>query len=355
MRKAVVFLTNKPQEETLKFAEEVYLKTDFEVFVVVDDNDFNCEEKKYSFKFIQVKDQLCAYSGYAGANIDENSTHIKKKVIAYDKMLFHFCVINKEFDFLWVFEEDVFIPSIETIKNLDEKYSQHDLVTSNHIYNNGVVLDWHWKTIINKIEAPYYHSMVCAAGFSKKMLQCVTEFVGRKKTLFHIEALFNTLAAHNYLSVCVPLELKSIVFMGEWNMDHFLLLPNNVFHPVKDIENYQLKRTDIGVAKKQKYKPSKKSIPKFIKDFMKNYLVFVSLIIFSSCDHLDKGMVVEKYYSESQQRYDVGLKMMVVEPPKYRLVIRGVYKEDTLVEVKVVTQDYFNICQIGDSVNFNNK
>ena len=268
MRKAVVFLTNQPHEETLRFAEEVYNKTNFDVFVIVDDNTITLDESKYSFKILQVKEQLCVYSGYVGTNIDGNSTHIKKQVIAYDKMLFHFCLSEPNFDFVWVFEDDVFIPSVEIIKNLDEKYSQHDLVTSNHIYNNGVVLDWHWKSIIDKIEAPYYHAMSCGVGLSKKMLKAISEFVYSKKTLFHVEALFNTLAAHNYLDVCTPIELKSIVFMGEWDIDHYLLLPNNVFHPKKDIESYQFLRSSISEMKTTKYKPKKSKLPKFIKEAM---------------------------------------------------------------------------------------
>jgi hypothetical protein len=268
MRNAVVFLTNTPKEETLKFADAVYRETDFEVFVVVDDNEYKPKEGN-SFSIIQQDDTLCEYSGYHGTNIDGLTTHIKKKIISYDKFLLYFCVVNPMFDFVWVFEDDVFIPSVEHIKNIHAKYSKHDLVTSNNIRDEGNVMNWHWKHIVDKIEAPYYHAMSCGIGVSKKMLQAIQKYVAEKKQLFHVEALFNTIAMHNDLDVCTPLELKSIVWSGEWNLDHFLLLPDNLFHPRKDVADYSKLREQINLAKTNKYKPNKKVMPTYIKNFLK--------------------------------------------------------------------------------------
>jgi hypothetical protein len=268
-RTAIVFLTKKPNAETKKFAETIYAETDFEVFVVPDDeSEFgkNNDSVRH-YGSIEILDSTCIENGYVGCNINSTATHIKRPVIAYDKCLYYFCELNPFYDFVWVFEDDCFIPSIDTIVNLNEKYCQNDLVVPNHFFKKNSTLDWHWKHIVDKINPPYFYSMVCAAGFSQAMLNTIKEYVAINKRLFHIEAMFNTLAQQNNLKVADPLELKSVVWMGEWGLDEFLLLPNNVFHPIKDIDNYNQLRLSIAKAKIGNYTPKNK-LPDFIKRLM---------------------------------------------------------------------------------------
>jgi hypothetical protein len=264
MKKAVVFLANNPSQGTLDFAIELTNTTDFSVFIVIDNN-----EKYYgkSFKdvnIIQIPDNICVSNGYYNSNISDDATHIKKNPISLDKFLYSFCEINKMFDFVWVFEDDVFIPSVDVVVNLDEKYSKFDLVTPNNFYKNDSVLDWHWKHVFNQHEPPYYYSMVCGMGLSRTMLNMIKRYVGWHKSLFYCEVMFNTLAHHNRLKVKDAYELKSIVWMGKWDLDEFILLPNSVFHPKKDIDNHANLRKQIEEAKASGYKPIN-NLPEFIR------------------------------------------------------------------------------------------
>jgi hypothetical protein len=113
--------------------------------------------------------------------------------------------------------------------------------------------------------------MVSACGMSQKMFGEVKNFVDEKHTLFHIEAMFNTLAMQNRsLSVSDIFEFKSVVWRGFWGIDEFLLLPNNVFHPVKQLTSEDLHedlRKDIQQAKMQGYVPVN-SLPEFINRLM---------------------------------------------------------------------------------------
>jgi hypothetical protein len=59
-------------------------------------------------------------------------------------------------------------------------------------------------------------------------------------------------------------ELKSIVWMGEWGINEFLLLPNNVFHPRKDIENHYKLRESTKLERFLHVKP-KNNLPDFLK------------------------------------------------------------------------------------------
>ena len=270
MKHVVVFLCKDLSEGLLKFASEIKDSTWLDVWIVTDNKQIVSENNLFSV--FHCSDEECIENGYTGCNINGNETHIKKRVIAWDKFLYKFCNDNR-YDFYWVFEDDVFIPSVDVIKNIDQKYSKHDLVTPNNFHKAYQANDWHWSHIVDKIGPPYFHSMVAACGMSSKMLKEVKKYVDEHKTLFHIEAMFNTLAMHNRnLSVADPYELKSVVWLGDWGIDEFLLLPNNVFHPVKDngteMLHYEL-RGAIDEAISLNYKPINK-LPDFLKKLKPN-------------------------------------------------------------------------------------
>ena len=257
MKTAIVFLTTTPQGNTLQFRNEV--SKHFDSFIVAD----TTKELGLSSRLIHISDKICIDNGYFGCNISGNETHIKKQVISLDKFLFIFCEKLTEYDFVWVFEDDVFIPSVDTIINLHNSYSQYDLVTPNNFLKQDTLPDWHWRNVFDKIEPPYYYSMVCAMGLSRAMLNKIKEYVDNNQRLFYQEVMFNTLAMQNGLQIIDAFELKSIVWQGKWDIDEFLLLPNSVFHPRKDIENhYSIREKCMGLHLSG-YKP-KNNLPEFI-------------------------------------------------------------------------------------------
>ena len=266
MKVAIVFLTNYPKENTMTFALEVKKSLGHDVFLIVDDN--SCVLDIEHLHTIQINDDKTKY--YINSNIGEDTTHIKKNPIAMDKFLYTFCENYLDYDYVWVFEDDVFIPSVDTIKNLHNNYKDFDLVTPNHFIKTDKVPNWHWPSIFNLFpnrQEPFYFSMVCAMGLSRKMLESIKRFATENKTLFYIEVMFNTLAEDNKLKVVDAFELKSIVWMGDWSYNEFLLLPNNVFHPRKDIENHYNLRQGINILSLTNYKPINK-LPNFINDII---------------------------------------------------------------------------------------
>lgn len=266
----VVFLCKDLSRAVADFANKICNETDYKVFLVVDNWESASSMQVHDkFRILGVDDENCVQSGYVGCNITGKETHIQKQVIAWDKMLFHFCRYDYDVDFIWVFEDDVFIPRVETIKNLTQKYSTNDLVVPNNFYKGDTVIDWHWKHIFDKINPPYFYSMVCACGLSTKMLWAIKQYVEANKLLFHIEAMFNTIAMQDEtMRVSDPFELKSIVWQGNWGMDEFMLLPNNVFHPMKDLDNHENLRAELFVKYVTGYNPENK-LPEFITRLMK--------------------------------------------------------------------------------------
>lgn len=269
----IAFLSNVLNVETFNFGLQIENKLGIKVYfindchllpeVIVEDKKFNPEN------IISIEDKTCFETGYINCMITgkQVNTVLSKTPIAYDKMLYYFCEQNKEVDFIFCFEDDVFIPSIEVIENLINNYSNYDLVTPNNFKKEDKVMDWHWKNVVDKIEAPYYYSMVSAIGISRNLFNCIQEYVSKNNTLFFTEVMFNTLAMQNNLNVTDCFEFKSVVWLGDWNLDEFLLLPNNVFHPKKDLQSYGYYRALIEKKRNSKYKPKNK-LPDFIKSLM---------------------------------------------------------------------------------------
>jgi hypothetical protein len=263
MKTAVAFLTTSPHDNTIKFAQEVN-NCGFDTFIICDNYFPVIEKIPFSPEIIHIADEMCEKLGYMNCNISSSSTHIKKNPIAWDKFLLFFCESAPEYDFVWVFEDDCFIESVNVLQNLNLKYSSYDLVTPNNLKNDGSAMDWHWREIYPLIEAPYAYSMVCGAGMSRKMLNTIHEFKTKNNSLFYQEVMFNTLALQNNLKVMDAFELKSIVWQGEWGINEFLLLPNNVFHPRKDIENHYALRQSTKFERFLHVKP-KNNLPDFLK------------------------------------------------------------------------------------------
>jgi len=270
MKIAIAFLCKYPTMETISFAERLSKTTTFDIFIVSDQR-YNGRQKTAFYpnmEVICIDDHQCVEKGYINANIGTKDTHIPKNPIAWDKMLYIFCEKEPQYDFLWVFEDDVFIPSVETLLNLHVKYGESfDLVTPNHFAKTDKLKDWHWKHIFQNCDPPYFYSMVCACGISRNLFKVIKEWVRIKRKLFHIEAMFNTLAVQNNLRVTDAFELKSVVWQGNWGLDEFLQLPNNVFHPVKLQFNYEMYRAKIEKSRSERYIPQNK-LPDFIAKLM---------------------------------------------------------------------------------------
>ena len=114
-----------------------------------------------------------------------------------------------------------------------------------------------WKVITEALDMLGYdvkHKVINAAGW-----------VPQNRRRVFIVALKRS---HFSQEVIDAFEFKSIVWVGEWGLDEFLLLPLNVFHPIKNIDEHQNLRESINDFKGSNYIPTNK-LPIFIKNLMK--------------------------------------------------------------------------------------
>ena len=207
------------------------------------------------------------------------------KCSAWDKALYFFSNLNTAYDNVWFIEDDVFVPSVEAIVNIDDRHKDADIVSAeNNINHTGELESWLWWQHVpkNVFPLPWACSMVCAVRLSKATLKAINhaisnnranmarkrlingvlfkcfslmsrvrqiEYLERKKRYVQprkfpfIEFVFHTIAIHNNLKVVAAKELSGIVWRREWSgseMNKFYL-----YHPVKDKDKHKTLRLQI--------------------------------------------------------------------------------------------------------------
>jgi len=245
MKNAFVLVTYKPQEIYFDFLNKF---TTYDVFVVIDDNstDYDYLDSKYkNIRFIQINNEIMHNIGFI------NCTRVGDKLMTgsgWDKALFFTSVIkNNEYNHVWICEEDVFFYDENTLKRIDKKYVDHDILC-NSSFEDGKLNEWMWDSIDIQLDPPYFCGMMCCCRFSQKMLEKLANYAEKNKTLFFLEALFPTIAKKNNLKYFVnPEEFLSITYRKQFDIDDIDC--NKLYHPVKNIENHVILRNILSQRK----------------------------------------------------------------------------------------------------------
>ena len=232
----ICFLTVRPSKLFYNFV--ISLPNPEKIYICIDDNTYKIPEYDGKIKIIKIKNSICERDGF-------KNTHSRiLGATSREKALYYFCKNNIDYDNIWFIEEDVFIPTINTIQNLDKKYVEGDLLVSknNIIYKKRT--DWLWK-LVNKqvrLPLPYSKSMICAVRCSKALIKSIHNYANKYRTLFMCEALFNTICLHNKLKLVVVEELSTISWNNKWK--HSEINKTHLFHPIKSIEQQYKFRTE---------------------------------------------------------------------------------------------------------------
>ena len=231
LKKAICVICFKPDPVWLEFLSGF---DQYDVYISVDDNSENYSEKYKrdypSVHIIQMENADCENKGFTNLNTHE----FAKKVTAWEKSLFYFAELNKAYEHLWLFEEDIFFYSEETIRNIDLKYPASDLLTAPRQSSLGASKNWWWWDRVKiEYEPPYYNAMVCGLRVSKALLLHIKEYAAKHNTLFFLEALFTTIAIKNHLKCHTPKAMTQIFFRHKWTVH--TLSRKNIFHPIKNI------------------------------------------------------------------------------------------------------------------------
>jgi len=236
----VCLLAVRPCIKTYDFFKLIKLNTKYDVYIVIDDNNYDIPDYDGVVPIIKINNTECEEAGFKST-----VSWLDNRACSRDKALYYFTKESMDYQHIWFVEEDVFIPTIHTLEEIDKKY-EGDLLVRNHYITNEKKTDWHWNLINRqiKIDTPYACSMICAIRCSKALLYGIKEYAEKHHNLFMCEALFNTIAMHCNLHIeCIP-ELFSIEWRKDWNCSE--IIPTNLYHPIKNIDTQYSYRANLN-------------------------------------------------------------------------------------------------------------
>jgi len=244
---AICLLCVRPNKIHIDFFNTIF---NYKLFILCDDNNYNTNNT--NIEFIKIDDNVCFSSGYKNSNC-----FIKKNPSAWDKVFYYFCKINKNFDYVWILEDDVFVPNNDAFWNLDNKYGAADLLCRSNTNCSQINKLQLCYTANNKYDLPWYFSMMCCCRISNQLFEEIRKYVEEKDELFFIETMINTIANHKKLIIKEVEEFENINGRAPHGnrYRHFSngkiiwmtksipnIRENYLYHPVKNIELQEVSR-----------------------------------------------------------------------------------------------------------------
>lgn len=242
---AICLLAYKPTIELIQLYDDLYRKDRYDIYVIVDDNNYDISDFREDFQniqFIKVSEDTCYRSGY----IHLNYMVKKGEPSSWDKGIYYFCEVNKiNYKYIWFLEDDVFIPHSTVLQQIDYKYNDENvdlLIKNDELIKNKKVnvpqtqMDEVNKYMNSELKPFLSKSMVCAIRVSNHFIKKIRTYVNKNKTMFFLEFFFPTLARYYGLNVKKIEELQNIIYRRIWMIDDILKEQMSLFHPVKKIQ-----------------------------------------------------------------------------------------------------------------------
>jgi len=235
-----------PNEIVVNFAAKVTER--YKTYIVCDD--VNCYTPTNTpITFIKISDEECTRAGWTKSNIA-----ISKVPSAWDKALYYFAVKDQTPSYIWFIEEDVFLPRVDIITDIDKRFPDADLVAKQNVsQTEDPEFAW-WFDADGMLKKPLYRSLVCASRLSRALLNKIVAFVQQNDRLIFIEILFNTIVTQQNMQLAMPEELSTIIWRQDWTPE--MVDDGHIFHPIKDMRLHDSYRERIVQIAARKIEPS---------------------------------------------------------------------------------------------------
>ena len=235
MKRAICLITIRVNKIWLDFLKSF---KNYDIYIVVDDlkeDDSYLKDSYPNLHLIKISDEECKKYGYIHSSYMPSSSLVFNEIIAWDRCLCYFTNNNKRYDDVWFFEDDVFFYNEETLKNIDLKYEDCDILCrdKNPQPKEGE-WNWFWPAIHMHFSEPYFHSPICGVRLSKMFLDKLNEYVKINKKLAFIEALLPSIAHYYELKYVIADELNQIHWRKDWSFSEMTRF--QIFHPIKNME-----------------------------------------------------------------------------------------------------------------------
>ena len=162
-------LCKYPENITIKICNDIQKNLNIPVFII---SDMFYESTDKNINIIHISDEECLKYNYRNANYV-----IKKECSAWDKMLYYFTKVYTDYSFIWVLEDDVFVPSINNFKIMYETYKDDN---TDHLATRIKKIDKNVYWFHND-EADFfgglYRSFNPMCRLSKRLIQSTSNFI----------------------------------------------------------------------------------------------------------------------------------------------------------------------------------
>ena len=207
----------------------------YKVFICIDDNDYNVpwgDDPNISIIRDDPKD--CVSQGYHSTVI-----YFQDTACARDKALRYFCDQTfSDKQMIWFIEEDVLIPHVTTLTNIDKKYKKPDLLCRDLIPKSEAK-DWRFWHLCPFSDNDCIRTMICAIRLSGKACRAIKKYAVENKSLFMDEILFPSLIRQQHLTIFCPDEFQNILYRDDeqkFPTQKEFVNPNFLYHPYKNLD-----------------------------------------------------------------------------------------------------------------------
>ena len=128
MQNVVCVLSVRPSDETYRFYRKLKLTTNYDVYIVIDDDSFDTSAFDNVVTMLKVSRIVCETQGFKSSVL-----WFSGRACFRDKALYYFSNVKIDYKFIWFIEDDVFVPIARTLINMDEKYREGDLLSASHL------------------------------------------------------------------------------------------------------------------------------------------------------------------------------------------------------------------------------
>ena len=254
---AVVLLTTQYIPEQSEFYSQLS-KYGYDFYTIVDAEEKIANPAKHH-GVVQIADEVCKAVGLLRMNPTLNKP---SPVCTWEKSIYFFSHVKPGYKQIWFIEYDVFVPNIDLIKDLDERFPEAEFLARKYKkMRNNLLEPWPNAHLAptHLIPKPWARGMVCISRFSGDLINSVSEFMEKNNVNDEIygliEFIIHTIALRDKRRMETPREFNNVTFKharklflyhqeSDWQAQE--ISADSFYHPVKNYEDQIRLRLNYG-------------------------------------------------------------------------------------------------------------
>jgi len=182
-----------------------------------------------SIEIVSISKSLCAVNGYKGS-----VSGCSDRPCSRDMFFYFFIYSGAVFNNVWCIEEDVFIPSKDTILSVDINYPGTDLLLPPKAYSTSdIVYNEKFLTSMGIPESEYECRSVAVMRLNFKIFSIIEQLARTCLSLFPAEIMLPTITNTRDIGCVYPEQFEYVLRSSEESK-----IAENDFHPYSELNFY---------------------------------------------------------------------------------------------------------------------